>query len=50
MSTRHANFVVNDGGATAADVVAVIRHVHDEVAARFGVELTPEVKCLGFEE
>jgi UDP-N-acetylmuramate dehydrogenase len=50
VSTQHANFVVNDGGATAADVVAVIRHVHDEVAARFGVELTPEVKCLGFEE
>ena len=40
--------LVNVGGASAADVVAVMRHVHDEVLARQGVDLQPEVKLLGF--
>ena len=47
VSTKHAGFVVNVGGATAADVRAVIRHVQDEVMRQFGVELEPEVRFLG---
>lgn len=50
VSTKHAGFVVNLGGATAADVRAVIAHVQDEVARQFGVQLEPEVRFLGFDE
>lgn len=47
VSTKHAGFVVNLGGATAADVHAVIEHVQDEVQRQFGVRLEPEVRFLG---
>ena len=46
VSTKHAGFVVNLGGATAADVHAVIEHVQDEVERQFGVRLEPEVRFL----
>lgn len=48
VSPRHANFIVNLGGATAADVVRVISHVLSKVREQHGVELRPEVKFLGF--
>ena len=47
VSRKHAGFVVNTGGATAADVRAVIEHVQDEVERQFGVRLEPEVRFLG---
>lgn len=47
VSTKHAGFVINLGGATAADVHAVIEHVQDEVERQFGVRLEPEVRFLG---
>ena len=47
VSEKHAGFVVNVGGATAADVHAVIAHVQDEVERQFGVRLEPEVRFLG---
>ncbi|HIZ18301.1 MAG TPA: UDP-N-acetylmuramate dehydrogenase [Candidatus Olsenella stercoravium] len=47
VSRKHAGFVVNTGGATAADVHAVIEHVQDEVERQFGVRLEPEVRFLG---
>lgn len=47
VSRKHAGFVVNVGGATAADVHAVISHVQDEVERQFGVRLEPEVRFLG---
>lgn len=46
VSKKHAGFVVNLGGATAADVHAVIEHVQDEVERQFGVRLEPEVRFL----
>lgn len=49
VSDRHANFVVNEGGATAVDVVSLIDAMHDAVKGRYGIDLTPEVKFLGFE-
>lgn len=49
VSDVHANFVVNNGGATANDVLLVIRAMHDAVLERHGVDLVPEVKFLGFE-
>lgn len=48
VSQRHANFIVNLGGATAADVTNVIVHVLNKVRDQHGVELRPEVKFLGF--
>lgn len=47
VSTKHAGFVVNNGGATAADVQSVIEHVQDEVERQFGVRLEPELRFLG---
>lgn len=47
VSTKHAGFVVNTGGATAADVRAVIEHVQEEVQRQFGVALEPEVRMVG---
>ncbi len=43
VSTRHANFIVNIGGATATDIDRLWREVQQRVADRFGVTLEPEV-------
>lgn len=48
VSTKHAGFVVNTGGATAADVRQVIADVQAAVREQFGVELEPEVRMWGF--
>ena len=47
VSEKHAGFIVNTGDATAADVLALIDAVRDEVEARFGIRLEPEVRVLG---
>ena len=47
VSTKHCGFVVNAGGATAADVRGLIAHVQDTVREKFGVELEPEVRMIG---
>jgi UDP-N-acetylmuramate dehydrogenase len=47
VSPTHANFIVNDGGATAADVRALVDRCKREVHARFGVELREEIVYLG---
>jgi UDP-N-acetylmuramate dehydrogenase len=47
VSPTHANYFVNAGGATAADVRALIERAQREVSARFGVRLEPEVKLIG---
>lgn len=47
VSPSHANFIVNVGGATAADVRALIERCRREVEARFGVRLREEVVYLG---
>lgn len=49
VSTKHAGFVVNTGGATAADVLQLIRDVQDKVMAAHGVLLQPEVLVIGEE-
>lgn len=46
VSEKHAGFVVNTGGATAADVLALIRHIQATVQDKFGVMLEPEVRIL----
>ena len=47
VSPKHANFIVNLGGASAADVEAVIDHVEATVAAKTGVRLVREVRIVG---
>lgn len=44
ISEKHANFVVNEGGATAADVLALAELARESVARATGVELAMEVK------
>lgn len=46
VSEKHAGFVINRGGATCADVMAVIRHVQEMVEQAHGVLLEPEVRIL----
>ncbi len=47
ISHIHANIIVNLGGATAADVRRVIAHAQEQVFARFGVSLEPEIAFVG---
>jgi UDP-N-acetylenolpyruvoylglucosamine reductase len=46
-SEKHANFVENEGGATTADVVALMAEGRRRVRERFGIALEPEVQFLG---
>jgi UDP-N-acetylmuramate dehydrogenase len=48
VSTVHANFIVNEDGATAADIRALAALCQNAVLQRFGVQLREEVVCLGF--
>ncbi|MFO0523993.1 MAG: UDP-N-acetylmuramate dehydrogenase [bacterium] len=47
VSARHANFIVNRGGATASDIEALIVAVRERVRADTGIELVPEVRIVG---
>ncbi len=47
VSEKHANFLINAGGATAEDFIALIDQVRETVATAFGIELEPEVKIIG---
>lgn len=47
VSPKHSNFIVNVGGATAADVRAVMAHVRSTVNKKFGVDLEQEVIFVG---
>jgi UDP-N-acetylmuramate dehydrogenase len=49
ISDLHANFIVNRGGASAADVLALIELAREQVRARTGVSLEPEVRIVGRE-
>jgi UDP-N-acetylmuramate dehydrogenase len=47
ISELHGNFIVNEGGATAADVAKLIERARAEVKRRFNAELEPEVELVG---
>jgi UDP-N-acetylmuramate dehydrogenase len=47
VSEKHANFIINNGNASAADIEAVIRHVQETVASVHQVTLHPEVRIVG---
>lgn len=46
VSEVHANFIVNMGRATAAEIIALMQRVQDEVFKQFGIRLEPEVQIL----
>lgn len=46
VSGKHANFIVNDGGATSGDVIDLMEEIKTRVRGKFGVELEPEIKVL----
>ena len=47
VSTLHANFIVNAGGATAADIKELSEYVQQKVAEKFGIQLHREIILLG---
>ena len=47
VSEKHCGFVINAGGATAADVMQLMKDVSEKVNEQFGVTLEPEVKRIG---
>lgn len=49
VSEKHCGFVVNAGKATAEDVCGVISHVQQVVMEKYGKELEPEIRFLGFD-
>jgi UDP-N-acetylmuramate dehydrogenase len=48
ISPKHANYLVNDGNATAEDLLSLMSLVRDTVKNKFEVELKPEIKVVGF--
>ena len=46
VSEKHSGFVINTGGATCEDVLAVMRHVREKVLEDSGIELEPEVRLI----
>ncbi len=47
VSTLHAGFIVNIGGATAKDIISLIEYIQSTVMKNYGVELETEVKIVG---
>lgn len=47
VSDKHANFILNDAGASAADIEALIERIRETVRHRYGVLLEPEVRIIG---
>jgi UDP-N-acetylmuramate dehydrogenase len=47
ISSKHSNFIVNRGGASAADIIALMEMTRDRVHAQFGVVLQTEIRILG---
>ncbi|OLP20219.1 UDP-N-acetylenolpyruvoylglucosamine reductase [Leptolyngbya sp. 'hensonii'] len=47
VADRHANFILNCGGASARDIYCLIHHVQEQVEQRWSILLHPEVKILG---
>ncbi|MDP3964116.1 MAG: UDP-N-acetylmuramate dehydrogenase [bacterium] len=50
VSERHANFLIHDGSAKAADVLELLKQVRSKVKDRYGIELEPEIMLAGFSE
>lgn len=47
VSTRHANFIINNGGASARDILYLIEEIEKRVKKNFGIKLEREIEILG---
>jgi UDP-N-acetylmuramate dehydrogenase len=47
ISAKHANFIVNRGGATAADILDLMEITRERVQTHFGLTLEPEIRIMG---
>ncbi|MFA7148712.1 MAG: UDP-N-acetylmuramate dehydrogenase [Syntrophomonadaceae bacterium] len=47
VSSKHAGFIVNNGNATARDVLDLIAYIQQKAQERFGVDLQPEIRVVG---
>jgi UDP-N-acetylenolpyruvoylglucosamine reductase len=47
VSSQHANFIVNLGGASCDDVLSLMEHIQRRVLQRFDICLEPEIRVLG---
>ena len=47
ISSKHANFIVNRGGGTAADILALMDLTRERVHHHFGITLEPEIRMIG---
>jgi UDP-N-acetylmuramate dehydrogenase len=50
VSTKHANFIQAEAGATAADVRELVLEVQRRVRDATGIELRPELRMVGFDD
>ena len=50
ISEKHANFIVNQGGATAGDIENLINHTRQVVKKNYDIDLQPEVRIMGEKE
>jgi UDP-N-acetylmuramate dehydrogenase len=49
VSEKHSGFIVNQGNATAADVLGLIAHIRQTIKQKVGVDLIPEYRIVGEE-
>ena len=49
ISEKHANFIINRGGAKAQDVIKLIQLIKKTVQKKFNLELKEEIEYLGFD-
>ncbi len=47
ISEQHANFIINEGGATAKDILTLLEMAHDKVMEKFNIALMPEIEVIG---
>ena len=48
ISEKHANFIINKGGAKSKDIISLIEIIKKEVLNKFNIQLKLEIKLLGF--
>ena len=46
VSEKHAGFIINRGGATASDVLTLIRTVQDVIREKYQIEIEPEIRYI----
>jgi len=48
VSEKHANFIINRGNASAADVLTLMQELRNRVRDRFNIQLEQEIRQVGF--